>query len=387
MSSTARSSRSSSPASRLHFLAVLPVAWLADRTARRSVIAVGLFVWSTMTALGGLAQSFVQLFAARMGVGIGEAAGSPPAVSLLSDTAPLEWRARALASISVGSLLGIAFGMIVGGWISEQYGWRAALITVGLPGLLVAILVRFSLREPPRAGASAASPLAAARHLFGLRSFSWMVAAACLAGIGVNGRILWEPAFLHRIYGLSYAEVGLVYVLIGALPAALGALLGGTLSDRLGTRDARWSLWICGLGNLLATPFVVAFLLWPADDLIALGTRGIPAGYAFAVLGSLFAGFFSPPTAAVAQSLATPRMRALAHAIWTMLFNLIGMGVGPLVVGALSEGLQPSLGQDSLRYAMVAISVTLPLSALVFGIAARFFPADLERVREGRSPD
>ena len=134
----------------VHFAAVLPAAWLADRYARRSVVAAGLFVWSLMTTLGGAASGFWPLFMTRMGVGIGEAAGSPPSVALLSDTAPAEWRTRALSTITVGALVGVATGMVVGGYLGEHYSWRVALVAVGLPGLALALLVRFSLREPPR---------------------------------------------------------------------------------------------------------------------------------------------------------------------------------------------------------------------------------------------
>ena len=134
--------------SAVHFLAVLPAAWLADRYARRSVVAVGLFAWSVMTALSGIAQNFFHLFLARMGVGVGEAAGSPPSVALLSDTAPLAWRTRALSSLTVGALVGIAAGMLIGGYLGQHYGWRIAFLAVGLPGVALALLVRFTLRQP-----------------------------------------------------------------------------------------------------------------------------------------------------------------------------------------------------------------------------------------------
>jgi len=362
----------------VHFAAVLPAAWLADRYARRSVIAAGLFVWSAMTALSGVAQGFLQLFLARMGVGIGEAAGSPPAAGLLSDTAPLAWRARALSSLTIGALCGMAAGMILGGLLGERYGWRAALIAVGLPGTVVALLVRFTLHEPARAPGPAVSPWRAARHLFGFRSFRWAVAGACIANIALAGRGLWEPTFLSRTYGLSMSQVGIVYVLIGALPTALGALLGAGIADRLASRDPRWLAWVCAVSNGVAAPFVIAFLLWPETHVVEIAGTSLPVAFAFSFVGSLFLGLFSPPMAALAQALATTQMRSLAHAIWTMPFTLIGMGLGPLIAGSLSEFWSGALGSDSLRYGLVAVSGLLPIGALAFLVAARDIVADLE---------
>jgi MFS family permease len=365
----------------VHFLFVLPVAVLADRTSRRGVIAVGLVVWSAMTALGGVARGFWELFATRMGVGIGEAAGSPPAVSLLTDTAPAAWRARALASLPVGALAGLGFGMLGGGWLAEQYGWRAALIVVGLAGIPVGLLVRFTLREPPRDAERAASPpLAAVRQLFSLPSYRWLVVAVSLAGVGTFGRTLWEPAFLGRVYGLSSAlEIGRVYLLIAALPTALGAIAGSAWADRWGARDPRGPLRVCALGNLAATPPLIAFLLWPTDDVWAVSGLALPVGLGLATLGAFFAGFFSPPTSAVAQTLVRSDMRALSHAVWSMLFNLVGMGLGPLAVGMLSEHWGARLGSDALRWALVVVTASLPVSALAYEVAARRLARDLAR--------
>ena len=370
----------------VHFLAVVPLAWLADRAVRRNVIAVGLFAWSLMTMLGGVAQNFFQLFATRMGVGIGEAAGSPPAVSLLSDTAPESQRARALSAVTIGALTGIGAGMLIGGYVSEHYGWRTALVVVGAPGIAVSFLVRLTLREPPRRQAANADPVTAARHLFRLPSFSWMAAATCLGGVGGLGRSLWEPTFLYRVYDFSGIEVGAWYFAINALPAAAGAYLGSTLSDRLSERDPRWALWICAIGNGAAFPFLAAFLLWPESHAVSVVGISVPVAFGFSALGSVFSGFFSPPAGAVAQSLARPDMRAMAHAFWTMLMTLVGMGLGPFLVGALSEYLGQDYGASSIRYALLIVSVTLPLSSLLFLRSARNLREDLARIEgEGKN--
>ncbi len=364
----------------VHFLAVLPAAWLADRTARRTIVAVGLFVWSTMTALGAMAQGFGMLFLTRMGVGIGEAAGSPPSAGLLSDTAPPEWRTRALSVITIGALVGVAAGMIIGGAVGQSHGWRAALVAVGLPGIALALLVRFTLREPARSAGRDASPAEAARHLFGLASFRWSVAGVCVANAAIAGRNLWEPSFLDRAYGLSGAELGLTYVVISALPSMLGAGVGATLSDRFGKQDARWIAWVCGGSILAGAPFLVAFLLWdPSHRVELLGTQ-VPVSFASSIVGSFLLGFFSAPMAALAQALATSRMRSMAHAMWTMPFSLVGMGVGPLLVGSLSEAWGADGGAEGLRDALVAASGLLPIGAAGFFFAARSLRADIAKV-------
>ncbi|MBB85542.1 MAG: MFS transporter [Deltaproteobacteria bacterium] len=369
----------------VHFIAVLPAAWLADRYARRTVVAGGLFLWSAMTAVGGLVTGFGALFATRMGVGVGEAAGSPPSVALLSDTAPPHWRTRALSAVTVGALVGLALGMILGGYLGAAYGWRVALLSVGLTGLPVALLVRFTLREPPRSQGSRVSPLAAARHLFSFGSFRWSVLGICLANIAISGRNLWEPSFLERSYGLSGAELGFTYVVISGIPSMIGALAGATLADRLSTRDVRWLVWVAGGAIALAVPFIVVFLTLDSGHVVEVGFVGFPLAYVFSALGSFFLGFFSPPMASLAQSLATPQIRSLAHAIWTMPYTLIGMGVGPLLVGTLSEWLTPSEGQEALRLALIASCVLLPAGAIGFFVAGRTLVSDLERVEGSKA--
>ena len=366
----------------VHFLAVLPAAWLADRYARRTIIAMGLVVWSAMTALGAGAGNFAQLFLTRMGVGVGEAAGSPPSVGLLSDTAPPSLRTRAISAITVGALVGVASGMIIGGYLGAQHGWRVALLAVGLPGLGLGLLVRFTLREPPRQTGPSVSPQKAARHLFGFSSFRWAVAGASISNIAIAGRSLWEPSFLDRAYGLSGAELGGVYVMIGAAPSAFGAIVGASIADRMASRDARWLAWICAGSIALGTPFLIAFLLWPADHTVQIAGLAIPVAYGWSAIGSFFLGFFSAPMAALAQALSTQHMRSLAHAIWTMPFTLIGMGLGPLVVGSLSEGFQGGYGDDSLRYALVFTSVLLPIGAFGFMISARNLRAEIDRAND-----
>jgi MFS family permease len=309
-----------------------------------------------------------------MGVGIGEAGGAPPSVSLLSDTAPESMRAQALSAITIGSLVGIGVGLMAGGVLATPLGWRGTLVAVGVPGAVIALLVRFTLREPPRGRVATATPFAAARHLFALPSFRWMVLAAVFAGVGSMGRTMWEPEFVRRVYGYDGLDVGVTVFTYGAIPTALGAYLGGAIADRLQSRDARWPLWVCAIGNLGSAPLLIAFLLWPVEGRLS----GLPTGFAFWITGSVLIGFFSAPMGAMAQRLARPNMRALAHAIWTMIFTGIGQGAGPWIVGALADLWRVDHGNAALRYAMAATTITVGVSGLLYLWAARWLPADLE---------
>ena len=369
----------------VHFVAGIPIARLADRAARPKIIAVGLFVWSAMTAATGLAQGYFQLIVARMGVGIGEAAGSPPSASLLSDYFPPERRARAMAMLTIGAIAGLGLGLVLGGWLGGTYGWRIALVALGLPGVGVAVLVRLTIEDPPRgysdpAGRTSQTPesiLGVIRYLGAIPSLRWVVLGACLAAVTTYGKNLWEPTFLIRSYGLSPSQTGLTYFAISAVPSALGAWLGAVLADRLSSRDGRYPVWICAVGNAAVFPCVAAFLLWPSEHVVL----GIPVAFYFSILGSLAGGLFSPITMALAQNLAPPTMRALTHALWTMCFNLVGMGLGPAMVGWLSTRWVVEFGDDSLRYALLTAAVAIVPSALCYLLAARTLRADVATAR------
>jgi MFS family permease len=369
----------------VHILAGLPLARLADRGSRRAIISIGLLAWSAMTALCGLAQGFGQLLAARMGVGIGEAAGAPPSHSLISDYLSPERRARGLSLLPIGSTLGIGLGMVAGGWINQIWGWRAAFLAVGLPGMALAAVVWLTLREPPRGHSegrtseiSSDSALDVIQYLFRTPSYVWMVLGMSAAGIYLAGaRYSWEPTFLRETYGLGPAAAGTTYFLIAPVPTMLGAALGGALTDRLGQRDSRWYLAVPALCNVLAVPLLLAFLLWPESQRVG----GVPIAFAFCVLASIILGGSSPGILALGQSLARPQMRAFSAALWSMAYTLISMGLGPLLVGDLSTRLRPTAGPDALRFALAA-SAVLPLVGAALQLAGtRSLRADLERAR------
>lgn len=363
----------------------IPIARWADRGTRRTIIAIGLFVWSGMTAVTGLARNFAELALARVGVGLGEAACSPPAHSLLSDYFPPERRGTAFAIYALGIPIGSAIGTFAGGWIKEFFDWRTAFYVVGLPGLFLALVVRFTLREPKRGGsepgpkkpASGApvpqQPLGEVlRYMGRLRSFRHMALAAALHAFYGYGSAQFHPVFLIRVHGFSEGELGTWLALIALLGGGLGTFLGGWLGDRLAVRDMRWYMGLPGISTALAIPFAVAFYLWP--DRYGALLFAVPA----AILGPMYLG----PTFAMSQGLARPAMRALVSAILLFVINLIGLGLGPLVVGVLSDALAPRYGVESVRYALlIVVAAGAAWSTVHYALAARTLRADLDVAR------
>src|SRR5262245_1537845 len=353
----------------------IPIARWADRGSRRSIIALGLLVWSGMTALSGLARNFAQLALARVGVGLGEAACSPPAHSLLSDYYPPERRGTAFSIYALGIPIGSAIGTFTGGWIKEMFDWRTAFFVVGLPGVLLAAVVRLTLREPPRparspgAGATRDTTAAVLRYMQRLASFRHMSLAAALHAFYGYGAAFFLPVFMIRVHGFSEGELATYLALIALLAGGLGTFLGGYLCDRLAPRDQRYYMWVPAISTAIGIPFAAALYLEP-DRYVALG---------YAVPSALLGGMYLGPTFAVAQGLARPHMRALVSAILLFIINLVGLGLGPQVVGVVSDQLKPELGVESVRYALlIVVASGAAWSTLHYALAARTLRADLE---------
>jgi predicted MFS family arabinose efflux permease len=349
----------------------LPVAWLADRYERRTLIAAALGLWSLMTALCGAAGGFVSLFFCRIGVGIGEAGGSPPSQSLLSDYVPPERRARALGVFYLYIPFGFMVGYLTGGWLSDLVGWRLTFAIVGLPGVLLAVLLRITLREPARGSAEALSdpgttPSLAATIRFFLSNpvLRQLPLAGAVHGVGAFAAALWLPAYFMRTFEVSGTTAGWWMTIAYGCGGTLGVLTGGVVTDFLvsKTNDARWYAWSAAAA-LLATV--------PCTALLYLTQRPVAAVASLVVctfLGHTFLG----PIAALLQNLAGMRRRATAAAFYLFLVNLVSMGVGPVAVGAASDYLGGLYGNDALRYSLLAIvAVTSLLAALHFMFAAR----------------
>ncbi len=358
-----------------YLFAGIPVAYLADRYSRIWTVSIALLVWSGMTAVTGMAQNFWQIVAARMGVGIGEAGGSPASHSLVIDYVPPERRARAMSIISVGSLVGLGGGILYGGWASELIGWRWTLVSVGVPGMLTALLFLTTVVDPPRRAADTPGPDAftgkplrgVLLELLRMPAFVALTLGATFANVVSMGRNLWEPTFLRRVYDMGAAEAGFVYLFITAVPGILGTFACGALTDRLARRDRRWYGWFPAATCFLLVPLSLGFYFSSPEMLVL----GIPIGFVFSFAASMLAPGWSPAVMATAQGLVPPSARAVTAATWSMISNFVGLGVGPYLVGDLNVRLEGTYGDEAVRYSLAIVGVMPWLAAVSFLVLAR----------------
>ena len=364
----------------------IPIAWLADRYSRVWIMTIALTVWSGMTAACGYAQNFGQLFLARLGVGVGEAGGVAPAYSLISDYFPSHQRARALSVYSFGIPIGGALGIILGGVLTDIIGWRAAFIIVGLCGIAIAPIFRLSVREPVRGGydptgsdTRPASIKAVAKKLASKPSFWVLSLGAASSSMMGYGLIFWLPSFFVRSFGdglpaffawmpevLVPADAGVVLyasyfygslLFIGGLA---GIWLGGTLADRFGQQNKAAYALVPGWAFLASVPcFVIGVMSTSLS--VAFVMFLVPTALSLVWLGPVLSAF---------QHLVTPNMRATASSIFLFINNLIGIALGNLIIGALSDYLSAEYGEESLRYAILSGTVFYLIAAVMFFIAA-----------------
>ena len=374
---------------------VLPIGRYADTTGvRRTIISSCLFLWSLFTLATGFVSSHVQLVLMRMGVGIGEAGATAPSVSMLADYLPPERRARGMSVISMGAVIGMGFGMMAGGWIAENVSWRAAFIAAGVPGILLAVLFRTTIQEPPRGGSEGRSSLEAGdflpdlKVLFATRTYLYILSANAFTLFASMGRNMWEPVFLIRSYEMGPFHAGTWYFLTSPVPSMFGIFLGGYFADRFGQRDKRWYLWVPAVGLLISPPILVAFLLWPTTHVLPMpaflaGTmfEVMPVALLWSIAGSVLGGFFTAPFMSTTQGVVPLRMRAFAAAVSTLLSTLIGLAGGPLVVGMLSDALAADYGADALRYALLVPTLIPMVSGVICLAGARLVAEDLVRSR------
>ena len=357
----------------------IPIARFADRGNRKNVITVSLGLWSIMTAVCGFAGNFFQLLLARIGVGIGEAGGSPPAHAMLSDYFPPRKRSTALAIYSAGIYIGMMVGFVMGGYLNQSLGWRKAFMLVGAPGAVFALLVFFTVREPERgatddtgatddAGATETHSFrVVVKRLISSPTFVFLAMATSLHVFCIYGLANWAPSFLSRLHGLTPAQRGLALGLASGIGGGIGSFGGGWLTDRFGKRDIRWYMRIPAIAVLISVVFEVLALFSPNTPLSVISFGCIAA------LQSSYLG----PAVSVAHRLVPASMRAMASASLFLCLNLIGLGLGPVVVGKISDLLAPRYGVESLRWAMsVVILVSFGAMALFF-VTARKMKAEL----------
>jgi predicted MFS family arabinose efflux permease len=358
----------------------VPIALLADRFNRRNLIAIAVAVWSGMTALSGLATNVVQLALARVGVGIGEAGFGPPAHSIISDYYPPEQRSTAMGIFTLGISAGIMIAYLAGGWVAQNIGWREAFFIVGVPGLILALIVRFTIDEPVRGMSEQREDdpdrpgiIAVARFLSRRKSFIHMAVGSGLASLGGYAVISFFPSFLVRSHAMSLTEIGVYMGFIIGIGGGLGFAGGGYIADKVSRRSKKHALWVVSAATMFAWLF--AFPIYLLENrYVVLGLTVIPA---------IFTNFYLATTMAQTQSLVRLRMRAVASAILLFILNIIGFGIGPQVTGILSDLLATTFGNESMRYSLLFIvSVIGPWSALHYYIAGRHLDADLQRVNE-----
>ena len=338
----------------------MPIAFVADRSSRRNIIAWAITIWSVMTAACAFVTGFWTLAFARIGVGVGEAGSSPPSHSMIADLYPAEERNGALAIYALGVYLGTMIAFAVGAFVVTEYGWRAAFLLVGLPGLVIAALVRFTLVEPPRGHSDgkveqAAGPIewsqlyaqigAGFKHIWSDKaSFHTIMGVTLISFVGYGGAV-WGYSFFIRSFQMDPVDTGVFLALTVGIFGATGAILGGKLADYLGARDMRWGPWIVALAKVVAAPLILVFYLSSMD--VALWVY-VPV----TILGAFYLG----PSFALIQSRTPLSMRTTVSSIMLFILNIIGLGLGPQMVGIVSDLLAPVYGVESLRYALLITS-------------------------------
>jgi len=358
----------------------IPIAQLADRWNRRNLVAASLAIWSGMTALSGLAMNIVHLTLARIGVGVGEAGCSPPAHSMISDYYPPEQRSTAMGVYTLGISAGIMLAYLAGGWVAQNIGWREAFFVVGIPGLVLAAVVRFTVVEPQR-GASekrtdtGASPklVEVLRFLVTRRSFIHMGIAAGLSSFVGYSVINFVPSFFVRSFGMGLAELGFWLGIIVGIAGGFGFFTGGYIADRISRQGRRRAFLFLAIAMLAsALCYVAVFLSQSAFWCLVI-----------LVLPTVLSNFYLAPVLAQAQSLVSLRMRSVASALVLMLINGIGLALGPLLTGILSDTLAASFGVEAMRYSLLIVCcVILPWAALHYLLAGQTIDADLARAHE-----
>lgn len=354
----------------------LPIARLADRpkTDRVKLIAAAVAVWSLATALCGGARSFTQLAIARVFVGIGEAGGTPPAHSLITDVAAPEKRARAFAIYQLGPPIGGLVGMVLGGALAASVGWRMAFVIVGMPGLLLALLVVLLLRDPRRSGGPSLQvrplPLGEAlRRIVTSKAMRLLLATAGFASFATYGVLIWTTIFFQRSHGLTPADTGLWFGLVNGVGSVLGVWLGGQIGDRHRAKGKQHLLTIPALAQVLSVPFLLAALVvpdWRVSMLLLF-----PA----IVLNWLYVA----PYYSAVQGLVPPATRAVASAAILFMQNLIGLGLGPVLLGFCSDLLKPAYGTESVRYVLFIAGLVSLIAGVLLWRTRKYLTAELDR--------
>ena len=335
----------------------MPMAMWADRNNRRNLISFSVFLWSLMTALCAAASNFVQLLLFRIGVGVGEAGSNPPSHSMIADLYPPEKRATAMAIFGTGINWGILIGFLVGGWINEWFGWRVAFLVVGLPGILLALAVQLTVKEPPRGHSEALQTEVIPPSFWTVVAFMWnnptlrhIVIAGALVAFAGYASVIWVPIYLVRIHDMGTGEVGSYLALLIGVGGAIGIYLGGRIADFMAARRGeQWLPWVVAISSIITLPMLYLTFM-ATTPMMAIVFYVLPA-----MLGTLYVA----PGFALIQNSTPLEMRSVAAAINLFLTNIIGLGLGPFTVGFFSDLFSQDLGEDGLRWGLATTIVIL----------------------------
>jgi len=362
-----------------YLAASLPLARVADVGVRRTLIAVCLGVWSGMTALGGVAQSFTQLALTRIGVAVGEAGAGPASHSMISDLYSLKNRATMIALFIAIQAVGIGTGVFLGGWLSQTFSWRTAFFIVGVPGVLLATLIMLTVKEPPRGMSEAVAVAAdkpsfwtAVKRLWSMRSYRFVALTGLFGSIPGYGMLGWGPTMFIRVHELSPAVAGFWFGSIAAVGLFLGGFLSGLIGDRVSRGDLRVYMWVAATGCLVCAPLGVGAVFAPSPQV----------GFALLFLFQLSISFHNPPCMAMAQTLAPVRMRALASVAMTMLVTGTGVGLAPLLIGALNDVFEPRFGANAVRYSLALMMLGALVSSACALISTIWIRRDFVRTQQ-----
>ena len=364
-----------------------PIARLADKKNRVNIIAICLALWSAMTALCGVANNYLQLLLARMGVGVGEAGCNPPAHSLISDYFPREQRATALGIYSIGLTAGALFGIWIGGYLASKVGWRWAFIVLGLPGVLLALILKFTIKEPIRGATESAavrealqksensgpSVMKTLRILAGIKSYVILVISAGLTAFSGYALSLWIFHFIERSHGLGIGEVaGPLGFAIG-VGGGIGIYLGGIATDYLAKKDLSSYFLIPSIVHLVSVPIFLA-AMWVSSPTLCF----FLFFFVFALHASVAGPYYG-----VVQNLAPVNLRAFAIALFAFFTVVLGLGLGPFLTGILSDILAKTLGEaNGLRWSLTALAPIWVIAAIMTLLGRKALVEDLRRAAD-----
>ena len=370
----------------------VPVGRLADTRNRRNIVALCCGIWSLATAACGVATQYWHMLLARMSVAVGEAGGMAPSVSIVSDLYPPKMRSFAISLFMMGPNLGTLLGLVIGGMVAQHYGWRSVFLAFGIPGVILALLVYFFVKEPARGAYESIKPAAQdsapresmfrqIRRLLGMAPLRYICIACGVAGIAGYGYGVWAPSFFMRIHGMSISHAGLVFGLASGLGAVFGAMFCGWLSDRLTQRDSRWQLRLAAMGTFCAVPAGVAVFFWPVSDFWTVAGIKVPYAMAFALLFGFFASWFATLSYSAVSQMVTAAERSVASALLNLFMTLLGVGLGPLVTGILSDYFARTHGSEGLRWALMGVTSLLVITSLFFALAIRPYKQRLQQLQ------